>query len=77
MKRVTVSVRSSASMMLNKIAAAEDVFFIQIRASSAAPSAALTCVLLCFLPTTFYYSAFQHSEGNPKVLRDGIVNTET
>lgn len=40
---------------------------------------ASTCVLFsggCFLPTTFYYSAFQRIEGNPKVLRDGIVRTE-
>lgn len=69
----------SASIGLNKLAATEDIFFIQIRAASATPSVALTCVLFshgCFLPTTFYYSALQRIEGNPKVLRDGIVNTE-
>lgn len=78
-ERIIVSVCFSASIGLNKPAATKDIFFIQIRAASATPSVASTCVLFsggCFLPTTFYYSAFQRIEGNPKVLRDGIVKTE-
>lgn len=78
-ERIIASVCFSASIGLNKLAATEDIFSIQIRAASATPSVASTCVLFsrgCFLPTTFYYSAFQRIEGNPKVLRDGIVKTE-
>lgn len=78
-EKIIASVCFSTSIGLNKLAATEDIFFIQIRAASATPSVALTCVLFshqCFLPTTFYYSAFQRIEGNPKVLRDGTVKTE-
>lgn len=54
MTRIIASVCFSARIMLNKLAATEDIFCIQIRTPSAAPSVALTCVLLlCFFPLRF------------------------
>lgn len=73
MRRIMMaSVCSSTSIMLNKLAATEDIFGIQISSPSAAPSVALTCVLLCFLPTTFYYSAFSVARGIPRSYETGL-----